>query len=118
MINLDPTGVFSSGCTGINDSGQVVGYYSAMDSSLPLPFLYQDGQRVNLNSLLPANSGWQLGIPRIINNQGWIVGAGSFNGEGHTYLLRPVAVPEPSALALLFGSGLTLGWLRCRRGVK
>ena len=48
-----------------------------------------------------------------INDNGWIVGQGvAANGQSHAFLLKPLSVPEPSAvLAIgmgLFGAGLAL----------
>ena len=59
---------------------------------------------IDLNSLLPVNSGWILSTANGINDNGWITGQGSINGLAHAYILRPNAVPEPSTL-VVFGIG-------------
>ena len=53
------------------------------------------GQMENLNSLIPANSGWTLEDATAINASGWIVGFG-VNAAGTTdgFLLEPGAVVQ------------------------
>jgi len=43
----------------------------------------------DLNSLIPADSGWELLLASAINDAGQIVGAGLFNGKTHAFLLTP-----------------------------
>jgi probable HAF family extracellular repeat protein len=73
----------------INESGQVVGL-SGPDSC-SLPFLWEDGGPiVDLNTLVPANSGIQLGEVGQINDRGEITVNGSdANGNSHAVLLIP-----------------------------
>jgi probable HAF family extracellular repeat protein len=73
----------------INESGQVVGL-SGPDSC-SLPFLWEDGgTMVDLNTLVPANSGIQLGEVGPINNRGEITVNGSdTSGNNHAVLLIP-----------------------------
>src|SRR5205085_4852074 len=78
-------GDFSS-ASALNNLGQVVG--DTDDSSFTsLPFLWQNGVMVDLNSLLPPNSGWQLASASFINDAGQIVGFGLYNGNFSWYLL-------------------------------
>jgi len=44
----------------------------------------------DLNSLIPANSGWTLINANSINNVGQITGYGSRNGHNHAFVLTPV----------------------------
>jgi probable HAF family extracellular repeat protein len=111
---------FSSGASGINAAGQVVGVsFSRKDGSHA--FLYSGGHMTDLNSLLPAGSGPTLYWATGINDKGQIV-ANGFNG--HAYLLTPegggvAATPEPSALLLaLGGAGLLGGAWRRRRATN
>lgn len=82
----------------INASGQVVGVDSGAGS-----FVYRNGVLYGLNGLIPANSGWVLGVATAINDAGQIVGSGFHRtrtscGE-HAYLLTPVKAPTSATLA-------------------
>ncbi len=44
----------------------------------------------DLNSLIPAGSGWALSVARDINDAGQIVGEGVINGQQRAFLLTPV----------------------------
>lgn len=46
----------------------------------------------DLNSFLPANSGWELFIANGINERGQIIGTGRFNGQNRGFLLTPMRV--------------------------
>ena len=43
----------------------------------------------DLNTTIPADSGWVLQQARAINDKGWIVGGGTHYGEYHAFLLIP-----------------------------
>ncbi|MHB8728387.1 MAG: hypothetical protein ACYC9K_05045 [Sulfuricaulis sp.] len=74
----------------INNSGQVVGVaQTAGAPAFETPFLYSNGSMVDLNSLLPANSGWQLLNAYGINDAGQITGSGNHNGGTHAFLMTP-----------------------------
>ncbi|HLJ93427.1 MAG TPA: carbohydrate binding domain-containing protein [Gemmataceae bacterium] len=86
-----------SSANGINDLGQVVGtaWRTLPDFPLPpsmpteRPFLYTDGQMIDLNSLLPAGSGWTLFEANGINDQGQIAGTGvNPQGQTHAFILQ------------------------------
>ena len=72
----------SSEAVAINDSGDVVGMSSK-------PFLYKDGTMFDLNTLIPADSGWRIEQADDINNNGQIVGYGYLNGSQRAFLLTP-----------------------------
>ncbi len=59
----------------INNSGQVVGW-SLDGSAAPRAFLWENGVMLDLNGLIPADSGWILKEARAINDFGQIVGWG------------------------------------------
>lgn len=97
MTALGTLGGPDSVAYGINDSGQVVGYSWTTGAIEPPPigasidaFLYSNGTMIDLNSLLPANSGWRLTEATAINNSGQIVGEGFVNGQLHAFLLTQV----------------------------
>lgn len=75
----------------INDSRQVVGW-STNAEHLSRAFMWQEGYLLDLNSLLPADSDWQLVEARDINNSGMIVGTGLKNFELRAFLLIPPSI--------------------------
>ena len=73
-------------------------------------FVEMDGVMIDLNQLLPVNSGWTIDAAYGINDSGAIVGAGTLNGQSYAVeLVAPssllVGTPEPATL-LLGGLGL------------
>jgi probable HAF family extracellular repeat protein len=91
---------------GINASGQVVGNSTAAPGSTPRngdhAILYSGGIMYDLETLVPANTGWQLINATAINDVGQIVGWGFYKGEEAAFLLTPQApVPEPGYWPLL-----------------
>lgn len=103
MINLGSLGNSWTSAYALNEKGQVVG--SSDINSTSHAFLYSGGAMLDLNTLLAANSGWELLSASDINELGQIVGTGTINGQTHAYLLTPTTVPVPAA-AWLLGSGL------------
>lgn len=80
--------------TAINDLGQVVGKAQKPNSGVFSAFRYQNGAMVDLNTLLPDGSGWDLSSDSDdtvadINNYGQIVGKGMLNGEERAFLFSP-----------------------------
>jgi probable HAF family extracellular repeat protein len=71
----------------INDSGVVVGQSTFKDTYHA--FVYSGGKIKDLNSLIPAGSGWELTEANGINASGQIVGMGTIKGQQHGYLLTP-----------------------------
>jgi len=70
----------------INDVGQVVGWSNFV------AFIWTQADGIqDLNTLIPANSGWTLGMATAINNRGQITGEGYYNGAQHAFLLTPVS---------------------------
>ncbi len=89
-----------SHATAINSKGQVVGYFFISGRTEPPfrhPFIWEKGgSMVDLNSLIPANSGLELVTADNINERGEIVGAGvtgrcGIDFCGHLFLLIPCA---------------------------
>lgn len=75
----------------INNLGQIVGT-EFRGGPVRVAFMIENGVMTDLNSLLPANSGWQLlRNANDINDRGEIVGSGIINnGEEHAFLLTPL----------------------------
>ena len=99
VADLGTLGSYSV-ATGLNDLGQVVGL-SAGPSGAPHAFLtdLSGGPMVDLNTLIPPDSGWTLFEANEINNRGQIVGTGQLPGNDiiHAYILTP----EDSLVAIL-----------------
>ena len=89
LVELGTLGGPASSARDINNHGQIVGY--ALDASLqPRAFLSEaGGPLVDLNTLLPAGSGWVLVSANAINDAGQIAGEGVLNGEPRAFLLTP-----------------------------
>jgi len=86
----------SSYAYGINDRGAVVGYGWLATGDNPHAFLYDAGFMLDLNSLIAADSGWELLEAYGINNHGQIAGEGIYHGQRSAFRLDPIAaVPEP-----------------------
>lgn len=124
MVNLGTLGGSQSYAYGINDAGTVIGYSLLAGDTTTHAFAYLDGVLIDLNTLLPASSGWTLDAAYGINNAGDIAGIGTFNNQlyavellpgqisgtgtlGLDVPLEPLATPEPAPL-LLTGAGLLL----------
>ena len=91
-----PDGYSSAEALAINGLGHVVGVaFSCCDIAA---FLYDGSDMHLLHDLIPSNAGWQLIEATDINNAGWIVGHGMFNGAERGFLLTPTATECPSDL--------------------
>jgi probable HAF family extracellular repeat protein len=91
----------SSFAFGINDSGQIVGQSLAGPSGFRATLWDPTLGIVDLNTMIAPGSGWTLTAAFGVSNPGYITGVGTFQGTPHAYLLTPVGVPAPPALALL-----------------
>jgi probable HAF family extracellular repeat protein len=86
MTDIHPGATGSSAAMAVNAGGQIVGYV-APESGSQYAFRYDGNTLVDLNSFVPAGSGWQLSAAYNINTAGQIVGEGTLNGLGHAFLL-------------------------------
>ncbi len=80
----------------INTSGQVVGFSTVTaDNKVTHAILYSTANGlVDLNTLIPASSGWTLITAWGINDAGQIAGEGiNASGEHHAFLLAPAGPP-------------------------
>ena len=91
VTDLGTLGGTYSEATSINDTGTVVGYSNTSNGSSHA-FVYKNGTIFDLNTLLPANSGWELNSAIDINDNGQIIGLGQFNGQFSGFLLTPITV--------------------------
>jgi probable HAF family extracellular repeat protein len=74
----------------INDRGQVVGTSrTATSGAIGHAFVWEDGIMLDLNDLIPPDSGWVLMQANCINASGQIVGNGTLNGQARGFLLTP-----------------------------
>lgn len=82
-----------SGANDINNAGQVVGFSDLSNSDFANrhAFLYSGGAMQDLNTLIPANSGWTLESASAINDLGQIVGTGTIDGQNHAFLVTPTS---------------------------
>lgn len=72
----------------VNNAGQMVGYATVAGGDVRA-FLYQEGGVLtDLNSLIPANSGWILKEATNLNDAGEVVGWGMYNGQIRAFLLK------------------------------
>ena len=77
--------------------------------------MYTGGKMFDLNSFIPANSGWTLQSATGINDNGEIVGDGvNPQGYGEAFLLTPDS-PEPGSLGVIAGFALLALYDRPRR---
>jgi probable HAF family extracellular repeat protein len=96
----------------VNSSRQVIGSSRTGVGFETAPFLWENGTMVNLNTLLPPNSGWVLQRALTINDAGEITGTGTFNGSPSGFRLTPI--PEPAAIAGLTMMSVAAALRRCR----
>lgn len=104
MIGLGSLGGNDGKALGINDAGVVVGWSkigeeSEESSEYNRAFIWERaneaGGLVNLNDLIPGDSGWILMEAAAVNNQGQIVGHGILNGAMQAFLLTPIPQEDP-----------------------
>ena len=89
----------------INNAGQVVGR-SYASTGASRAFLWQGDTMVDLNSLIPANSGWVLEVATAINQSGHIVGLGTLVGSQRAFLWRDGQVTDLGTLGGTFSQAL------------
>jgi len=106
-----PTGASSGSARGVNSNGWAVGIGSGV---FAVPFLFDGTQTYNLQDLIPAGSGWDLGMNTSssamgITEDGMIIGTGVFNGEVRAYAM--ILIPSPGVGAM----GIAMGLFASRR---
>lgn len=84
------TGGTYSVAFGVNDSDVVVGYGNIANNA-PHAMIWTSAHGMrDLNTLIPASSGWTLINANAINSVGQITGYGSKKGRNHAFILTPV----------------------------
>jgi probable HAF family extracellular repeat protein len=102
----------------INDTGLVAGSSDTVGGGLHATIWSNASggyAPTDLNTLIPATSGWDLVSAQGMNDLGQIVGYGTLAGSSfdRAFLLTPV--PEPATVALLALGGLGVGMRRSWR---
>lgn len=85
--NTGPETNYHSEAKDVNGAGLVVGNSQRIASSPAVATIWINGVPVDLDTLIPAGSGWTLRSAEGINNQGDIVGFGTFNGSSRAFML-------------------------------
>jgi hypothetical protein len=99
--------------SGLSGNGVVVGYANPEQGPIGNRAMRwtPQGGLTDLNTLIAQGTGWELAEAYDINENGYIVGTGKFNGVYSNYMLKPV--PEPATITALALGGIAL--LRRRR---
>jgi probable HAF family extracellular repeat protein len=88
LLDLGTFGGQSSEALGINIHGHIVGR-AQTSRGTTRAFLWRDGSKIDINTLLPPGSGWVLHAATSISDGGQIVGSGTLNGVPQAFLLSP-----------------------------
>jgi probable HAF family extracellular repeat protein len=81
-------GLSGSVAYALNGTGQIVGKSDAGSDPTAHAFIYLAGTMIDLDSLIPPDSGWVLQQARGINDAGQIVGFGTFEGQTRGFVLN------------------------------
>jgi probable HAF family extracellular repeat protein len=98
IVEIGSLGGTESSARDINNHGQVVGY--AKNASGEYRAFLWEGEgsgMVDLNTLLPAESGWVLLSANAINDAGQIAGEGIYQTERRAFLLTPPDTKDTTA---------------------
>jgi probable HAF family extracellular repeat protein len=89
LSHLDLAGKSFHRVQGLNNCDVVVGGYGPVAEGYKA-FIWSKAQGArDLDSILPADSGWKLGTATAINDRGEIVGSGKLHGAKRGFLLIP-----------------------------
>jgi probable HAF family extracellular repeat protein len=105
IVDLSPLIPGRSQILGMNDFGDVVGWYDPIGTGHTFfisAFLLHHGVFTDLNTLIDPASGWALGDAFDIDNEGRIVGDGGFGGSSNrAFIMEPVC----KGTFTIYGSG-------------
>jgi probable HAF family extracellular repeat protein len=87
-LNPSDPGVTSVGM-GLDSANRVVGFSEKVPSGGPVAFLHDGSTMIDLNTRLVNPAGWELMSANAINDNGWIVGTGRYNGQQVAVVLVP-----------------------------
>jgi uncharacterized membrane protein len=105
-----PAGVTASYAYDINSSNEIVGVYSS--SGIYTGFIFKDGERMDLEDLLPPNSGWTIQGAYVINDNGAVLALGKKNGVSKNCILIPNAIIKPEPYTKwIAGESDTIKWI-------
>jgi len=85
----------------INSRREVVGQFTSLAGEQGAFIWTQTSGALDLETLIPPGSGWNLESALSINDFGFIVGFGHLNGTTRAFLLTPVPEPPAALLAML-----------------
>jgi probable HAF family extracellular repeat protein len=89
LIDIGTLGGGYTQPTAINFFGEVVGFSNITGNTNTHAFVWTKKTGIiDLNSVLPANSGWELNAAYGVSPAGEIVGAGIHNGESHGFSFK------------------------------
>ncbi len=116
-------GYAQSNALDVNEAGLIVGSINDFAASRDnRAVIFGGGTVLDLNTLIPSNSGWTLRIAHSINNRGQIVGDGLINGQYRAFLLTPrfsdvvPGSPYFAAIVALTDRGIIQGYADGRFG--
>lgn len=107
--NNGATTNYHSEAKDINEAGSVVGNSSRISGSPAVATLWEKRVPIDLNTFLPAGSGWVLLSAEGINENGDIVGYGTYNGNSRAYLLENAVPPAQPDISVTLGSRRNVG---------
>ncbi|MBI1921296.1 MAG: hypothetical protein HYS23_09485 [Geobacter sp.] len=87
---------------------QIVGYGTFSQAPLYRALLWEYDVPYDLNTLIPAGSGWVLTKAWGVNATGQIVGEGTYNGKTQAFLLTPSL--SPVTIPAISGTAGCSGW--------
>ena len=93
MQDIDTLGTTFSNATAVNGKVTVGNFQAADGSTHAFVHTAADGM-IDLNSRIPADSGWVLMTATGVNANGQITGMGMLNGVQRAYRLTPDQVPD------------------------